>query len=194
MPLAYHVVLGAYGFWLPNDPRGSWSDFVGSLELLRFGAATKIATTRSVASVAHDDGLRRAAKQALKFPVVRFTGRQALAVAQGFRQACEEGAYVAFACAVLPEHAHLVIRHHERENTRIVGHLKSHATRKLRESCLWNDNRPVWSKRCWKVFLNDEETIRRAINYVEKNPLKEGKPAQRWSFVTPFDPPPRHHH
>jgi hypothetical protein len=28
--LAYHVVLGAYGFWLPNDPRGSWSDFVGS--------------------------------------------------------------------------------------------------------------------------------------------------------------------
>ena len=22
----YHVILAAYGFWLPNDPRGSWSD------------------------------------------------------------------------------------------------------------------------------------------------------------------------
>ena len=30
MILGFHVVFGAYGFWLPNDPRGSWSDFVGS--------------------------------------------------------------------------------------------------------------------------------------------------------------------
>jgi len=22
--IAYHIVFGAYGFWLPNDPRGSW--------------------------------------------------------------------------------------------------------------------------------------------------------------------------
>jgi hypothetical protein len=29
--------------------------------------------------------------------------------------------------------------------------------------------------------------VRRAILYVEDNPLKEGKPRQRWSFVTPFD-------
>jgi hypothetical protein len=28
MILGYHVIFGAYGFWLPNDPRGSWSDFV----------------------------------------------------------------------------------------------------------------------------------------------------------------------
>lgn len=24
----YHAIFSAYGFWLPNDPRGSWSDFV----------------------------------------------------------------------------------------------------------------------------------------------------------------------
>jgi hypothetical protein len=39
----YHVVWGAYGFWLPNDPRGSWSDFVYAWELARFGQATKSA-------------------------------------------------------------------------------------------------------------------------------------------------------
>jgi hypothetical protein len=38
---AYHVVFGTYGFWLPNDPRGFWSDFVGAWELLPFGDATK---------------------------------------------------------------------------------------------------------------------------------------------------------
>jgi len=67
--------------------------------------------------------------------------------------------------------------------------LKSHATRQLRASQLCDDNQPVWSKRCWKVFLDDEEQIRRAIAYVEENPLKEGKPPQRWSFVTPLDGP-----
>ena len=37
----YHAIFGAYGFWLPNDPRGSWSDFVGAWELFRFGPTTK---------------------------------------------------------------------------------------------------------------------------------------------------------
>ena len=41
MILGYHLIITAYGFWLPNDPRGSWSDFVGAWELLRFGRATK---------------------------------------------------------------------------------------------------------------------------------------------------------
>ena len=38
---AYHAIFGAYGFWLPNDPRGSWTTFVGSWELNPFGPATK---------------------------------------------------------------------------------------------------------------------------------------------------------
>ena len=25
----YHVIMGMYGFWLPNDPRGSWSSSLG---------------------------------------------------------------------------------------------------------------------------------------------------------------------
>ena len=36
----YHVILPMYGFWLPNDPRGSWSDFVRKWELVRFGRAS----------------------------------------------------------------------------------------------------------------------------------------------------------
>ena len=42
MVIAYHVIYSMYGFWLPNDPRGSWSDFVGSWELFRYGPATKV--------------------------------------------------------------------------------------------------------------------------------------------------------
>jgi hypothetical protein len=48
--LAFHGIITAYGFWLPNDPRGSWSTWVGAWELFQAGGpATKVATTRSVA-------------------------------------------------------------------------------------------------------------------------------------------------
>src|ERR1700733_8293980 len=98
--LAYHVIFGTYGFWLPNDPRGSWSDFVGAWELLRFGRATKTDTRRSVASRTHNVKVRRDAKQALKYPAVQFTGLQAQAIGRGFADSLSKGGVTAWACAI----------------------------------------------------------------------------------------------
>ena len=63
MVVGYHLIITAYGFWLPNDPRGSWSDFVGAWELLRFGPATKTDSRQSVASRPHDHQRRLEAKR-----------------------------------------------------------------------------------------------------------------------------------
>jgi hypothetical protein len=82
--LAYHLILSAYGFWLPNDPRGSWSFIVRSPDLREFGEATKVDTHRSVARRPHDRAKRLAAKKALTYPPVRFSGLQARAVGKGF--------------------------------------------------------------------------------------------------------------
>jgi hypothetical protein len=41
--------------------------------------------------------------------------------------------------------------------------------------------------RRWTVYLDTEDDMQRAINYVEQNPQKEGKPLQRWSFVLPYE-------
>ncbi len=104
--LATHVVLSMYGFWLPNDPRGSWTNYVGSRDLfLAGGKATKIETRRSVATKPHDRKKREATKQALKFPPVMLNGLQARAVARGFA-ATEQ---IVYACAIMPEHTHLVL-------------------------------------------------------------------------------------
>jgi len=70
MALGSHIILSAYGFWLPNDPRGSWSDFVGAYELYRFGCATKMTSRLSVAGALHDAKARLAAKKALKYPLM----------------------------------------------------------------------------------------------------------------------------
>ena len=54
MILATHAIFSAYGFWLPNDPRGSWSTFVASWELFKYGPATTVSTRRSIAHQPHD--------------------------------------------------------------------------------------------------------------------------------------------
>jgi REP element-mobilizing transposase RayT len=194
---AYHAIITAYGFWLPNDPRGSWSDWVRQWELLAYGKATKVSTRRSLAARPHDYQQRQAAKQALRYPPVSFNGPQARAVGMGFKRAIEESGYVVYACSILPKHAHLVIARHARRAEQIVGHLKGRATQQLGAEGLHPlaDYRQPdgtvpspWARNGWPVFLENDKEILGAIEYVEKNPLREGKPQQRWSFVVPYVP------
>jgi hypothetical protein len=76
-----------------------------------------------------------------------------------------------------------------------VNLLKGEATRALLAEALhplaaWS--RPsgkvphCWARGAWKVFLDTAADIMRAIRYVEENPVKEEKPRQRWTFVTPY--------
>jgi REP element-mobilizing transposase RayT len=192
---AYHVIFSTYGFWLPNDPRGSWSDFVAAWELVRFGKATRVTTRRSLAHAPHDRALRHAAKEALLYPPVVFTGAQAACVGRGFARSVEKSGFDIHACSILPEHVHLVIGRHGYKIEQAVNLIKGEATKQLKQEGLhpltrFRNSRGViptpWAARLWKVFLDSEDDIDRAILYVENNPLKEGKRKQNWSFVTPF--------
>ena len=192
---AYHIIFCAYGFWLPNDPRGSWSDFVGAWELLRFGTATKTGTRRSVADVTHDQERRQAAKRELKHPPVHFTGVQAQSVGRGFASFAQRSGLNVLACSILPEHVHMVVSRHRYKAEQITNLLKGAATRQLSSDGLHplasyavpGERLPkIWARGQWKVFLNSNADISRAVRYVEDNPLKEGKQRQRWGFVRPF--------
>jgi REP element-mobilizing transposase RayT len=184
MILGSHLIITAYGFWLPNDPRGSWSDFVRSWELRRFGPATKVDTRESVARQPHNVALRRAAKTALRYPPVSFTGVQAGAIGQGFARFVKRSGITIWACSILPEHVHLVIARHTYRVEQIGNLLKGDATRQLLDQDLhplasWrkpNGSVPgCWARKEWKVYLDSEADILRAIRYVQNNPIKEGK-------------------
>src|SRR5437660_12133047 len=99
MILGYHIIFSTYGFWLPNVPRGSWSDFVGAWELFRFGRATKIDSPHSVADQPHDQKLRQDTKSALRYPPVQFNGLQARAVGSGFAELISKSKLSVWACA-----------------------------------------------------------------------------------------------
>ena len=195
MIIGWHIVVCAYGFWLPNDPRGSGSHYVGSDDLFRVaGRATPVTGGRSRACDPHDVAARLNAKAQLTREPVTFTGLQARAIAAGFGWAAKEGGYMIHACSVMPRHAHLVIARHARPVGRIVSHLKSRATHQLRKEGLIASNNPpereapsIWARGNWCVFLNSEMDIARAVRYVENNPIKDGLRPQNWSFVTPFN-------
>jgi REP element-mobilizing transposase RayT len=179
---------------LPNDPRGSWSEFVGSWDLFRYGSATKVSTRRSVAARPHDTRQRRTAKSSLKYPPVVLNTAQAAVVGTAFGKYSQRNAVDVWACAILPDHVHLIVGRHELPVEQLVIQLKSAGSRELIAARLHplatyavGQHRPpkAFSRGEWKVFLDRDDDIRRAIRYVEQNPIKEGYPRQRWPFITP---------
>jgi len=194
--LGWHLIFSAYGFWLPNDERGSGSSRVRARHIYNAGGeATKVHTTRSVAHRPHDVRLRQLAKEALKYPVVELSGVQARAVARGIGAMCPKVEMVVHACAILPDHVHVVVAANRLAGDALIACLKKAATRGMnaeglhpqREHRRTNGTMPSpWGARGWKVMLFTEEQLLAAIRYVEENPVRAGFKRQNWSFVTPF--------
>lgn len=194
MIVGYHIIFSTYGFWLPNDPRGSWSEFVGAWDLFRVGGgATTTSERRSLAARKHDRARRLETKRHLQYPPVRFTGEQARAVGRGFARYIARSDTPIWACAILPDHVHLVVGRGRLKVEQLITALKSAATRELREEGIHplaayvDARKPDQLPKCfargaWTVYL-DPPDVARAIRYVEQNPVKDGLPPQRWSFV-----------
>lgn len=210
--LAYHVSWGAYGFWLPNDPRGSWSDYVWAPRLQVFGLATKVTARRSHAHDRHDHALRLAAKEELTYPAVKFTPAQVDCIARGIAEICEKMGLVLYALAVMPNHVHIVAPRQAYKAEELCGIYKRAASRQLRKEGLHpldryaqpqslarsptsgaasapspSDRLPSpWAELGWKIYLHAADEILHAIRYVERNPIVARLPEQKWDFVTPY--------
>ena len=154
--IANHIIFCAYGFWLPNDPRGSWSTFVGAWELFRYGGATKTTERRSVAAKTHNVQQRLAAKTVLQRPAVQFTSVQIQAVAAGFANYAQQAGLVVYACAVLPDHVHLVTAKHRLDPHKLVIQLKGAATKELcdRKIHPFDGEAKAFARGEWVVYLD----------------------------------------
>ena len=202
--VAYHIVFGCYGFWLPNDPRGSGSRYVASGALYRAGGkATRVEDRRrSRACRPHAAADRERTKGALVRPAVRFDGHQALAAAKGIEHAAARDDLTLWALALMSDHTHLVLARRGgagrgvRTAEAVTARLKAAAAARLRIEGLHPfADRPdrrgrlptVWQEKQWVVFLQTPRRVRGAIRYIRRNPLKDGLPEQRWSFVDRCD-------
>ncbi len=80
------------------------------------------------------------------------------------------------------DHVHLVVLRSKYRIEYLINQFKGAATAALKL-----DKTP-WAKRGWKVFINDEEALYAAAEYVEANPEAARLKPQRWDFVTPLPP------
>jgi len=193
--IAYHLVFSTYGFWLPNEERGSWSERVFAPRLIRFGAPVAAKTSKSLARNPYDRSRRRAAQSELKFAPVKFTLPQIACVGRAIGDEAQKYSLPVYAMAVMPDHVYLVTARQERTAEAWIGYLKRAASRELRATGLHpflaqakpDGSLPTpWVEGGWKVYLHTAQEIRRTKHYVNGNPEKAGLPRQDWGFITPF--------
>jgi REP element-mobilizing transposase RayT len=190
--IAYHLIWTAYGCWLPNDPRGSGSrtirsEILAELGELHFGRKRVQPAGKVVLQ------FNEQAADLLKHPLLTFDNPERRLIAEAFSQVMERERYTCYACAIMPDHVHAVVRKHKDTAEEMVDKLMEASRTKLIEAGRRAVTHPTWlAGHGWKVFLDHPDEVRRTIRYVQQNPIKIGLPAQSWSFVKVYDGWPLH--
>jgi REP element-mobilizing transposase RayT len=189
--IAYHLIWTNYGTWLGNDPRGSGSRTVDTPILAELGEAhygrKKVQPARSKVREFYEQ-----AESRLQFPVIRFEPDQFDQIAAAFAETIRNCRYTCYACAIMPDHVHMVIRKHRDIAEQMIENVQSDSRLRLQSSGIVPADHPVWTLKGWHVFLDSPMAVRGRIAYVEGNPLKEGLARQIWPFVVPYDGWPFH--
>lgn len=188
--IAHHLILHAYGHWLPNDPRGS-----GSVELRqgKFADLGPIHTGRKPVQPPREQPKRfwNKARPRLEYPLLRFDEANRQALGDAFAEVIQRERYTMWACAVLSNHAHLCIRRHRDDGRTMWQKLAAAAQQRLRLFADVPANHPIWSERPYVVFLYAPDEVFGRVRYIKGNPTKESLPPQRLPFVVPYDGWPR---
>lgn len=190
--IAYHLVWTAYGWWLPNDPRGSGStsirsDVLRELGELHFGRKSVQPSGKTVKA------FYEKAAAMLKHPLLTFDERCFGVIADAFAQVIEAEKYTCYACAIMPDHVHILIRKHKHSAEEMAERLMTASRQRLIETGQRAPTHPTWIASCgWKVFLDHPNEVKRTIHYIEQNPIKIRLPMQRWPFVKVYDNWPLH--
>ena len=189
--IAHHLIWTVYGWWLPNDLRGSCSreirsDFLKDLGELHYGRKKIQPPGRAIRA------FYERAESLLKFPLLDRTDAAIESVASGFAQAVQSCGYTCYACAILFDHVHLIIRKHKHSAEEMIENLQHFSRLRLSAGGLRTKDHPTWCRSGWKIFLDHPDEIRRTIKYVEDNPLPYRMVRQHWDFVTPYDNWPLH--
>ncbi|HEX3600813.1 MAG TPA: transposase [Lacipirellulaceae bacterium] len=189
--IAYHLIWTNYGTWLPNDPRGSGSTSVYTPKVAELGDAhlgrKKVQPRRHEVSAFYAEVDVR-----LRYDVLHFDSSEREVIGKSFAESILVHKYTCYACAIMPDHVHLVIRKHRDPAEVMIEKFQMESRARLVEQGRAEEGHPVWTKGGWKVFLHSPAEVRSRVRYIENNPLKEGLPAQRWPFVTKYDNWPFH--
>lgn len=186
MVAGFHLIWTAYGWWLPNDPRGSSSheirvERIAELGDLHHGRKPIQPPSREIRAFYEQ------ARQVLKHPLLTFEEQDRQHIGDSFRAVIAAQRYTCYACAIMPDHVHALIRKHKHRAETMIENLQAASKEALVTALRRTPEHPVWGGPGWKVFLNTQDDIRRIVRYIDDNPRKGRLPDQHWDFVTPYD-------
>ncbi|MGC1273929.1 MAG: transposase, partial [Planctomycetaceae bacterium] len=184
--IAHHLIWTAYGFWLPNDPRGSMSKVICDKQVASLGPRHY---GRKPIQPAWSEvrRFRQSASEILKNSLLKLDDGDAHCVAGSFQKVIRQRRYTCYACAIMPDHVHLLVRRHRDLGDAMIEHFQRESALALFGEGRRPADHPVWGGKGWAVFQNTLRDVRRIIDYIRNNPVKIGRPVQEWDFVQPYD-------
>jgi REP element-mobilizing transposase RayT len=189
--IAHHLIWTAYGFWLPNDPRGSTSHNVEDKKIAELGqwhfGRRKIQPTGKVIRE-----FQERAAAVLKYSLMKFDRQDVETLAEAFAEVVKQHKYTCYACAIMPDHVHVLIRKHKHTAEEMIEHFQESGRLRLCKAKHRSWDHPIWGGEGWKVFLYHPTEVHHIIHYIEKNPVQWGLPPQKWSFIAEYNNWPLH--
>ncbi len=109
--IAYHIGGTGYGHLLPNDPRGSGSTRVASQKLAQLG---EVHHGRKPVQPSGREirAFYEQARDLLNHPTLLFGLNEVAIIGAAFADVIERQRYTCYACAIMPDHFHILIRKH----------------------------------------------------------------------------------
>jgi REP element-mobilizing transposase RayT len=184
--IGYHLIWTAYGCWLPNDPRGSSSHELRVDRLAELGEVHE-GRKRVQPVSAEIRAFYREADDLLAHERLPLSDEEIPLVGASFGRTIRPHRYTCYACAILPDHVHLLIRRHRDRAEQMIQHLQEESREALIAAGRRPVNHPVWGGPGWKVFQNSPEDMRRIVRYIRNNLVKHRRPEQHWDFVLEYD-------
>ena len=187
----YMATFGAYGSWLPNDPRGSKSKYVGGRHLYDSGGKVPKHEGRPFEQLTAAEVHRlKTSRQSLKRPYVEFSPQQIVPIGAAIERSSLAQRKVIWALSVLPLHIHIVFARGRGSSEDFVNQLKDAVDAEIEAAGLLppgcDSDNSMWADGRWIDFLDSEQAIENAIIYTNANPIELGLPAQLWPFIVPF--------
>jgi REP element-mobilizing transposase RayT len=193
MIIGHHLLWTLYGHWLANDLRGSGSTEFRDEKFASLGPIYHGRKPKHLQPTQKElREFQQEAKPLLNFPRFWMDEAKRQAIRDAFAKVIAERRYTVWACAILSNHAHMVIRRHRNDALAMWRAFADASRILLRGFAEVGANHPVWSNRPNKVFLRTPEDVRGRIAYVERNPEKEALSAQRFDFVQSYNNWPMH--
>ena len=156
-PVGFLITFRCYGTWLHGDPRGSVDRFHN-----RYGTP-KLGPER--ARVKYE-------RRLMTRPPVRLNANRRAAAEKGVKEACEKRGWKLWTVNARTNHVHSVVTANC-NSKKVRSTLKAYATKTMRETRCWQNEKSPWSHRGGRTHLWTEKELSDAIHYVQ---CEQGEP------------------